>query len=82
MIRQEAPLNTNTENEKRLYSLPDSSKRLGDYSTHSLRRHVRLGEIKAVYLAGRLFIPLSEIERIEQFGFGKPRARRNAQARQ
>ena len=63
--------------ERRLWSLPDSSTRLGDISVFSLRRHIDAGDIKAVYVGGRVFIPVSELERIEQFGVGKPRARRN-----
>jgi hypothetical protein len=76
MIRQEVSVDSTIDNGKRLFSLQDSSKRLGGYSVHSLRRHVRLGNIKGIYLVGRLFIPLSEIERIERFGFGQPRARK------
>lgn len=63
--------------EKRLYSLPDSSTRLGNISKDSLRRLIEAGEIKAVHVGGRIFIPVSELERVEQFGVGQPRTRRN-----
>ena len=63
--------------EKRLYSLPDSSVRLGNISVFSLRRHIEAGNIKAVHVGGRVFIPVSELERVEQFGVGQPRTRRN-----
>lgn len=63
--------------EKRLYSLVDSSARLGNISTFSLRRHIEAGGIKAVRVGGRVFIPVTELERVEQFGVGQPRTRRN-----
>ncbi len=67
--------------EKRLYSLPDSSARLGNLSVCSLRRLIEAGSIQAVRLGGRVFIPVSELERMETFGTGQSRARRNAKAR-
>jgi hypothetical protein len=63
--------------EKRLYSLPDASVRLGNISVWSLRRHIEAGNIKAVHVGGRIFIPLTELERVELFGVGEPRSRRN-----
>jgi hypothetical protein len=63
--------------ERRLYSLPDSSARLGNVSVFSLRRHIDSGDIKAVRVGGRVFIPVTELERIEQFGVGQPRSRRS-----
>jgi hypothetical protein len=63
--------------EKRLYSLTDSSTRLGNISTYCLRRHIEAGNIKAVRLGDRIFIPVSELERVEQFGVGEPRTRHN-----
>jgi hypothetical protein len=63
--------------EKRLYSLPDSSVRLGNVSVYSLRRHIEAGNIRAVHVGGRVLIPVSELERVEQFGVGQPRTRRN-----
>ena len=59
--------------EKRLYSLRDASARLGNISIFSLRRHIETGGIKSVHVGGRVFIPLSELERVEQFGCGQPR---------
>jgi hypothetical protein len=63
--------------EKRLYSLQDSSARLGNISTFSLRRHIGTGDIKAVRVGSRVFIPLTELERVERFGVGQPRTRGN-----
>jgi len=63
--------------EKRLYSLSDSSARLGNISVYSLRRHIDAGLIKAVYVGGRVFVHVNELERVEQFGVGHPRTRRN-----
>jgi len=54
--------------EKRLFSLPDTSARLGAISIHSLRRHIASGAIKSVSIGGRVFVPLTEIERIEEHG--------------
>ena len=69
--------------EKRLYSLRDASARLGNISIFSLRRqHMELGGIKSVHVGGRVFIPLSELERVEQFGVGEPRNRRNGEQAQ
>jgi hypothetical protein len=65
--------------ERRLYSLPDASTRLGNISIYSLRRHIETGGIKAVHVGGRVFIPVSELERVEQFGVGEPRSRRNVE---
>lgn len=64
--------------EKRLYSLADSGARLGNISIYSLRRHIENGDIKAVHVGGRVMIPVAELERVEQFGVGQPRARRKA----
>lgn len=63
--------------EKRLYSLPDSSARLGNISVYSLRRYIEAGDIKAVRVGGRVFISVSELERVELYGTGTPRPRRN-----
>ena len=59
--------------EKRLYSLPDASARLGDISVWSLRRQIEAGNIVAVRVGNRVFIPVPELERIEQFGVGQAR---------
>jgi hypothetical protein len=39
-------------------------------STLTLRRAAERWEIKTIYLAGRRFVPLSEVQRIDRVGFG------------
>ena len=63
--------------EKRIWSLPDSSARLGNISVFSLRRQIEAGNIKAIRVGGRVFIPVTELERVEQFGVGTPRTPRS-----
>ncbi len=43
-------------------------------SKHQVRRLVINGELKSVTIGARRLIPVSEVERAEQFGVGKPRA--------
>lgn len=44
-----------------------------DISKWSVRRLVVHGELKSVTIGARRLIPLSEVERAEQFGVGTPR---------
>lgn len=62
--------------ERQVCSLSDSSIWLGGVSVYSLRRHIAAGAISAINIGGRVFIPVSELQRVAQFGVGKPRARR------
>jgi hypothetical protein len=47
-------------------------------SSDTIRRQIKNGNLKALYIAGRLMIPRSEIERVEQVGLGSGRKRRQA----
>jgi Helix-turn-helix domain len=58
---------------KQLYSIADACKRWGDVSLYTIRRHIGRGEIKTINIGSRVFIPISEVERVEQFGVGKSR---------
>jgi hypothetical protein len=54
--------------EKRLYSLSDASARLGNISTFSLRRHIETGALKSVRIGSRIFLSVTELERVERDG--------------
>lgn len=44
-----------------------------DLSKWSVRRLIVQGELKSVTIGARRLVPLSEVERAEQFGVGRPR---------
>jgi len=44
-----------------------------DVSKYSVRRLIVQGDIKSVNIGARRLVPLSEVERIERFGVGRPR---------
>jgi excisionase family DNA binding protein len=44
-----------------------------DLSKYSVRRLIVQGELKSVTIGARRLVPLSEVERAEQFGAGRPR---------
>jgi excisionase family DNA binding protein len=44
-----------------------------DLSKWSVRRLIVHGELKSVTIGARRLVPLSEVERAEQFGVGRPR---------
>lgn len=44
-----------------------------DLSKYSVRRLIVQGELKSVTIGARRLVPLSEVERAEQFGVGRPR---------
>lgn len=47
-----------------------------DLSKWSVRRLILNGELKSVTIGARRLVPLSEVERAEQFGVGTPRKAR------
>jgi hypothetical protein len=47
-----------------------------DLSKWSVRRLIEQGELKSVTIGARRMVPVSEIERAEQFGVGKRRPSR------
>jgi hypothetical protein len=57
---------------KQLWSIERLAERW-DLSKWSVRRLMVQGELKSVTIGARRLIPLSEIERAEQFGVGTPR---------
>ena len=44
-----------------------------DLSKYSVRRLIVQGELRSVTIGARRLIPLTEVERAEQFGVGRPR---------
>jgi excisionase family DNA binding protein len=64
-----------TENEKRLLGIDTLAARW-DMSKWTIRRLIVNGELRSVTIGARRLIPLAEIERVEQFGLGKPRQAR------
>ncbi len=62
---------------KNLYSIEDAAERLG-VSRFTVRRLVYGSELKSVNVNSRRMIPRQELERVEQFGIGKPRQRKGA----
>jgi excisionase family DNA binding protein len=60
------------EAEKRLLSIERLAERW-DLSKWSVRRLIVQGELKSVTIGARRLIPISEVERAEQFGVGTPR---------
>jgi excisionase family DNA binding protein len=63
------------ESVKQLLSIDRLAERW-DLSKYSVRRLIVQGELKSVNIGARRLIPLSEVERAEQFGVGTPRALR------
>jgi hypothetical protein len=51
-------------------------------SEFTARRLMKTGALKSINIGARRLVPLSEVERAEQFGCGKPRARRNGKGQQ
>ena len=47
-----------------------------DMSKWSVRRLIMEGELKSVTIGARRLVPLTEVERAEQFGVGRPRQRK------
>lgn len=47
-----------------------------DLSKWSVRRLIFGGELKSVTIGARRLVPLTEVERAEQYGVGTPRARK------
>jgi hypothetical protein len=57
-----------------LLTLPALSKRWDGYSIWSIRRRIKEGDLKAVYIGARIFVPLAEALRAEQYGLGSKRS--------
>jgi hypothetical protein len=60
------------EPEKKLFSIERLADRW-DLSKYSVRRLIVQGQLKSVTIGARRLVPLSEVERAEQFGVGTPR---------
>jgi excisionase family DNA binding protein len=58
--------------EKRLFGIANAAKRW-EVSKDMVRRKIESGEIRSIRIGARVLVPLSEIERVEQFGLGKSR---------
>ena len=65
------------ENEKRLLGIETVAARW-DMSKWSVRRLINDGELKSVTIGARRLVPLTEVERAEQFGVGRPRKLRES----
>jgi excisionase family DNA binding protein len=61
-----------TATEPKLFSIERLAERW-DLSKWSVRRLIVNGDLKSVTIGARRLIPLSEVERAEQFGVGTPR---------
>ncbi len=61
-----------TATEPKLFSIERLAERW-DLSKWSVRRLIVQGELKSVTIGARRLVPLSEVERAEQFGVGTPR---------
>ena len=60
------------EAEKQLLSIDRLAERW-DLSKYSVRRLIVQGELKSVTIGARRLVPISEVQRAEQFGVGRPR---------
>jgi excisionase family DNA binding protein len=60
--------------EPKLFSIERLAERW-DLSKWSVRRLIVHGELKSVTIGARRLVPLSEVERAEQFGVGTPRVK-------
>jgi excisionase family DNA binding protein len=60
------------ESVKQLLSIDRLAERW-DLSKYSVRRLIVQGELKSVNIGARRLVPLSEVERVERFGVGRPR---------
>ena len=63
-----------TEPNVKLFSIERLAERW-DLSKWSVRRLIVQGELKSVTIGARRLVPLSEVERAEQFGVGTPRVK-------
>jgi excisionase family DNA binding protein len=67
------------DSEKKLLGIETVAARW-DMSKWSVRRLITDGELKSVTIGARRLVPLTEVERAEQFGVGRSRERRRAGA--
>lgn len=56
--------------EKTLFGIANTARRW-EVSKDTVRRKIESGEIRSIRIGSRVLVPLSEIERVEQFGVGK-----------
>jgi excisionase family DNA binding protein len=63
------------QNVRTLLSISEAASRWG-VSIWTIRRLLEAGDISGVNVGARCLIPMAEIERVEQEGVGKPRARK------
>lgn len=64
-----------------LFGLSEVSDRWG-ISIDSVRRAASRGDLKTVNIQGRRMVPLSEIQRAEQYGIGTGRKRQQVESEQ
>ena len=72
-VRKAVQMNT----ERQLFDAEALGQRWG-VSKYTAIRLMKSGELKSVTIGARRLVPLSEVERAEQFGVGKPRKPRKA----
>jgi excisionase family DNA binding protein len=60
------------ESDKRLIGIETLAERW-DLSKYSVRRLIATGQIRSVTIGARRLVPITEVERCEQFGVGTPR---------
>ena len=53
---------------KALHNMEDSARELGEISPWTLRKHIKLGNVKVVRIGRRIFLNSDEIRRIQTQG--------------
>jgi len=61
-------MHSQSQEDSRLYSLADASRKLGDLSIWTLRKHVFRGNVRPTRLGRRIFLSSEEIVRIQREG--------------
>ncbi len=65
-----------TENQ-RLFDIPASCKRLGDWSAWTMRKHIALGNLSVIRIGKRIFLTEETIERIAREGLPSLRSKKS-----
>jgi excisionase family DNA binding protein len=60
---------------RQLSSFYEAAERLG-VSYFTIWRAAERGDVRSVFIGSRRFLPVSELERVEQYGIGSGRKRR------
>ena len=57
-----------TNSKAQLYSVDEAGRVLGGISPWTLRKHIAVGTVKVTRIGRRVFLPIKELERIQQEG--------------